>query len=257
MRVALLAGGLGTRLSEETEITPKPMIEIGGQPMLWHIMKGYAAQGFNHFVIALGYKGEVVKKYFIDYPLLSASSLTVETHSGEIHVDRSSHDDWRVELIDTGEQTNTGGRVGRLGDFLPDQDFCLTYGDGVCDVDIKKLVEFHRGHGRLATMTVVRPPARFGELVLDGDDVRAFAEKPRGGMGWINGGFMVLNRAVLERLKDDDTSLEADLFEQLAAEGELTAYRHDGFWQCMDTLRDVRLLRSMWQGGQAPWKTWA
>jgi glucose-1-phosphate cytidylyltransferase len=257
VRVVLLAGGLGTRLSEETEITPKPMIEIGGKPILWHIMKGYSAQGFSHFAIALGYKGEVVKKFFIDYALLSATSLTVETHSGEIHVDRSSQEDWRVDLVDTGELTSTGGRVGRLSDFLPDEDFCLTYGDGVCDVDVQKLVDFHRDHGRLATITVVRPPARFGELNLDGDEVHAFAEKPGGGDGWINGGFMVFKRAVLERLSHDETSLEADVLEQLSAEGELMAYRHEGFWHCMDTLRDVRLLRTMWQDGQAPWKTWA
>ena len=257
MRVALLAGGLGTRLSEETEITPKPMIEIGGKPILWHIMKGYAAQGFTHFVVALGYKGEVAKKFFIDYPRLSAASLTVETHSGDIHVDRSSHDDWRVDLVDTGEATNTGGRVGRLADFLPDDDFCLTYGDGVCDVDLQKLVAFHQSQGRLATMTVVRPPARFGELVLEGDEVRAFAEKPRGGDAWINGGFMVLKRSVLESLKGDECNLEADVLEVLAAEGQLAAFRHEGFWQCMDTLRDVRHLRALWQEGAAPWKTWS
>ena len=257
MRVALLAGGLGTRLSEETEVTAKPMIEIGGKPILWHIMKGYAAHGFTHFVIALGYKGESVKSFFIDYPRLSAASMSIETRSGQVTVDRSSHDDWRVDLVDTGELTNTGGRVGRLADHLPDETFCLTYGDGVCNVDPRRVVEFHQAHGRLATMTAVRPPARFGELVLEDDAVRAFAEKPRGGDAWINGGFMVFQRRVLEMLADDGTSLESDVLERLAADDQLRAYRHDGFWQCMDTLRDVRHLRALWQQGDAPWRTWS
>jgi len=256
LRVALLAGGLGTRLSEETEVTPKPMVEIGGRPMLWHIMKGYAVHGLDHFVVALGYKGEAIKKFFLDYPNLSAASLTIDTHSGKVLVDRSAHDRWRVDLVETGALTNTGGRVARLAEWLPDDDFCLTYGDGVCDVDIRRVIDFHRSHGRLVTITAVRPPARFGELLLSGEAVRAFVEKPLVGEGWVNGGFMVLNRAVLSHVEGDDSSLEGDVLTALAAEGEVMAFRHDGFWQCMDTLRDVRQMRQLWAEQNAPWKTW-
>jgi glucose-1-phosphate cytidylyltransferase len=257
MRVVLLAGGFGTRLSEETEETPKPMIEIGGRPILWHIMKGYAKHGLRHFVVALGYKGESVKRFFLDYPQLSATSLSIDIHAGEAQVNRSTRDDWHVDLVDTGMMTDTGSRVGRLRDWLVADDlFCLTYGDGVSDVDVGELVRFHRGHGRAATLTAVRPPARFGELGLDGDEVCEFAEKPSGEGSWINGGFMVLNRSVLERLQGDNINLERDLLSGLAREGQLMAFRHKGFWQCMDTLRDVRYLRQLWSQGNAPWKTW-
>jgi glucose-1-phosphate cytidylyltransferase len=255
MKVVLLAGGLGTRLAEETEITPKPMVEVGGRPILWHILKTYAHHGFHDFVLALGYKGEVIKRYFLDYHTLSGS-MTVDVRTGEVQpVDRQV-EDWTVHLMDTGLSTNTGGRVKRLQPWLQGGPFMLTYGDGVANVDVQALLAFHRSHGLLATVTAVRPPARFGGLKFDGDKVVEFIEKPQIGEGWINGGYMVFEPGVFDYLGDDDSSLEALTLEKLASVGQLAAYRHDGYWQCMDTLRDKRLLNDLWQSGNAPWKLW-
>lgn len=256
MKVVLLAGGLGTRLAEETEVLPKPMVEIGGRPILWHIMKSYAHHGFNEFVVALGYKGEVIKRFFHDYQALNGS-MTVDLASGKVEVHHRDAEDWKVTLIDTGSLTNTGGRVKRLEDMLGGETFMLTYGDGVCNVDARKLLEFHRSHGRTATVTAVRPPARFGGLSFDGDVVANFTEKPQIGEGWINGGFLVFEPDLFRHLENDDSSLEADALESIARERQLMAYRHDGFWQCMDTLRDKRQLQAMWQQGGAPWKVWS
>ena len=255
MKVVILAGGLGTRLAEETEVRPKPMVEIGGRPILWHIMKHYAHFGFKEFYIALGYKGEVIKRYFLDYHSLSGS-MTINLSSGDVQVQETACEDWLVDLIDTGLNTNTGGRVKRMEPWLKDGTFMMTYGDGVCDLDLRDLLRFHQSHGRLATVTAVRPPARFGGLIFDGDLVAEFTEKPQIGEGWINGGFMVFEPGVFDYLEGDDASLEADALERLAADGQLAAYRHDRFWQCMDTLRDVRLLERLWQSGNPPWKVW-
>lgn len=259
MRVVILAGGLGTRLAEETGVKPKPMVEIGGRPILWHIMRHYAHHGFREFVVALGYKGEQIKRYFVDYRSMTRD-LTVQVGTGAVHVHPASDgelgDDWTVHLVDTGYATNTGGRLRRLRPHLGDAPFLLTYGDGVCDVDLRAVVEFHARHGKAATVTAVRPPARFGGLVFDGDVVREFTEKPQIGEGWINGGFMVLEPRVFEHLAGDGCSLEADALEALATAGELVGYKHSGYWQCMDTLRELRLLESLWQSGAAPWKVW-
>jgi len=255
MKVVILAGGLGTRLAEETEIRPKPMVEIGGRPILWHIMKHYAHYGFNEFFIALGYRGEVIKRYFLDYYTLN-SSMTIHLVDGRVRAHERECEDWIVHLIDTGQETNTGGRVRRLAPWLRDEPFLLTYGDGVSDVDLRALLRFHLSQGRLATVTAVRPPARFGGLVFDGDLIAEFTEKPQVGEGWINGGFMVLEPAVFNYLAGDSSSLEVHALEPLSARRELAAYRHDGFWQCMDTLRDKRLLETLWQEGRAPWKVW-
>jgi glucose-1-phosphate cytidylyltransferase len=255
VHVAILAGGFGTRLSEETHRIPKPMVEIGGRPILWHIMKGYSAAGFDHFVVALGYKGEAIKSFFVDYSQMTCN-LTIRTRSGEVTVHDTAEDDWTVDLVETGAETNTGGRVRRLGPWLGDGAFALTYGDGVSNVDFNAVRAFHAMHGKLATITAIRPPSRFGGLVLDGDAVGEFTEKPHIGEGWINGGFMVLERAVLDRIESDDSSFESDVLEGLAADGELMAFRHEDFWQSMDTLRDVRTLNQLWAGGDPPWKTW-
>lgn len=255
MKVGILAGGLGTRLAEETEVVPKPMVEIGGRPLLWHIMKHYARFGFNEFVIALGYKGEVIKKYFLDYYTLSGS-MSVDLTTGGVSILNKRTEAWVVHLIDTGLTTNTGGRVKRLQPFLSDEPFLLTYGDGVCDVNLEKLVAFHRAQSRVATVTAVRPPARFGGIVFDGDLVSEFTEKPQIGEGWINGGFFVFEPALFQYLASDDASLEADALEAIASERQLAAFRHDRFWQCMDTLRDKRLLEHLWTTDRAPWKTW-
>ncbi len=255
MRVVVLAGGLGSRLQEETETRPKPMVEIGGRPILWHIMKLYSAFGMSHFVVALGYKGEVIKSYFLNYRN-HASDLSVDIHSGEIKLLGSTAEDWTVDLIDTGYATNTGGRVRRLAEHLPDDSFCLSYGDCLTNADLRKAVEFHREHGRLVTLMAVRPPARFGWVELDGSSVTAFVEKPEVGEGWINGGFMVLRREVLERIESDEQSLELDVLAPLAAEGEVMAMTHTDFWHPMDTLRDVRVLRSLWEEGAAQWQLW-
>jgi glucose-1-phosphate cytidylyltransferase len=259
MKVIILAGGLGTRLAEETEIKPKPMVEVGGRPMLWHIMKHCAHHGLKEFAIALGYKGEVIKRYFLDYAHLN-SSFTVHVASGDVMRREVCRDDWTIHLVDTGLQTMTGGRVKRLAPLVGGETFLLTYGDGIANVNLKELRAFHRRHGKLATVTAVRPPARFGGLVLDdpdqGEQVLKFTEKPQAGEGWINGGYFVLEPEVLEYIAGDDMHWEREPLERLAAEGQLMAYRHADFWQCMDTLRDKNLLESLWSGGRAPWKVW-
>jgi glucose-1-phosphate cytidylyltransferase len=252
-KVVILAGGLGSRLSEETDVRPKPMVEIGGHPILWHIMRRYARYGFKEFLIALGYRGADIKRYFMDYHTLNGS-LSIDFTTGGIETHERADADWLVRLIDTGQDTATGGRVKRLEPWLSDATFMVTYGDGVADVDLGALLDFHRSHGLAATVTAVRPPARFGGLVFDGDLVSEFTEKPQIGEGWINGGFMVFEPRVFEYLKGDGCSLEADALEQLARARQLAAFRHDRFWQCMDTLRDKRLLESLWQRGEAPWK---
>ncbi len=254
MKTVILAGGHGTRLAEMTDSVPKPMVEIGGSPILWHIMKIYAAAGFDEFVLALGYRADVVKRYFLEYYRLR-NDLTV-TGDGKVEVHDGERDDWRIHLVDTGIDTMTGGRIARLAPYLRDGTFMLTYGDGVADVDCRKLLDFHRSHGRLATVTAVRPPARFGGLVFDGDLVAEFTEKPQIGEGWINGGFFVLEPEVIEYIDGDDTIWERDPLERLARDGQLAAYRHEGFWHPMDTLRDVRLLQSLWDTGDVPWRVW-
>jgi glucose-1-phosphate cytidylyltransferase len=255
VKVAILAGGLGTRLAEETDIRPKPMVEIGGQPIIWHIMKHYAHFGFEEFCIALGYKGEMLKRYFLEYNAMSRS-MTVSLEDGGVTPIDPTSERWTIHLVDTGNETNTGGRARRLAPWLKNETFLLTYGDGVANVDLDALVAFHRAHGRLATITAVRPPSRFGEMVFGPGDTVRFTEKPQMGEGWINGGYMVLEPAVLERIEDDSTSFEADVLERLSEDGQLVAYRHGSFWQCMDTLRDLRLLRSLWESGNPPWVTW-
>ncbi len=253
MKVVILAGGYGTRLAEETSRIPKPMVEIGGYPMLWHLLQFYAVQGHREFLIAAGYKAEVIKEYFYHY-YIRHNDLFVNLSDGSHRVMRSSPPDWEVGIIDTGLQTLTGGRLARLRTFLQDEPFLATYGDGLSDVDITALVEFHRQQGRLATVTAVRPPARFGRLELQGDRVETFAEKPQTGEGWINGGFFVFEPEIFDYLPSDDTKLEADALEQIAADGQLAAFRHEGFWQPMDTLREKQLLESIWNRGQAPWE---
>ena len=256
MIVVLLAGGLGTRLAEETEVRPKPMVEVGGRPILWHIMKQYAHYGFKEFAVALGYKGDTIKRYFLDYATMN-SSFTVKLSSGDAVRRGGCGEDWTVHLMDTGANTMTGGRLKRLAPLVRSGTFLMTYGDGVSNVNIKKLVEFHRSHGKLATVTAVRPPARFGGLEFEGDRVARFTEKPQVGEGWINGGFLVLEPAVLEYIAGDETHWELEPLERLAAEGQLMAYKHDDFWQCMDTLRELRLLEGLWSSGRAPWKVWS
>jgi len=240
---------------EETEARPKPMVEIGGRPILWHIMMHYSHHGFNEFVIALGYKGEQIKKYMLDYGLLQ-SSLTIRTASGDVLRHDNSFPDWTVHLVDTGMATLTGGRIKRLAGYLSGETFMLSWGDGVSNVDLGKLLQFHRSHGRLATVTAVRPPARFGHLKFDGDRVAEFSEKPQAAEGWINGAFFVLEPQVLDYIDGDQTQWELEPMERLAREGQLMAYRHEGFWQCMDTLRDKVLLQTLWESNNAPWQTW-
>jgi glucose-1-phosphate cytidylyltransferase len=257
MRVAILAGGVGTRIQEETEAKPKPMVEIGGKPILWHIMKIYAHQGFRDFVVALGYKGDYVKRYMVDYASLTGN-LTIGLREGRVQVHGDAdRDDWNVALVDTGQTTNKGGRIKRLAPYLGDGTFMLTWGDGVADIDLRRLLDFHRAHGKLATLTAVRPPARFGHIELDGDVVAEFSEKPQAREGWINGAFFVLEPQVLDYIDGDETEWEKEPLERLAADGQLMAYRHEGFWQCMDTLRDRKLLEQLWDTGDAPWKLWA
>lgn len=256
MKVVILAGGLGTRLVEETEVKPKPMVDIGGRPILWHIMKHYAHFGFKEFFIALGYKGEDIKRFFLDYSSFNGD-MSINLASGALERHPGDADDWLVHLMDTGLLSSTGGRVRRCQPYLKDETFMATYGDGVSDVDLQDLLRFHRSQGRVATVTAVRPPARFGGLIFDGDLVKEFTEKPQIGEGWINGGFLVFEPKVFAYMKGDSTNLEVDVLEKLAAEGQLAAYRHERFWQCMDTLRDKRLLESLWQNGKAPWKIWA
>ncbi|MGQ4647531.1 glucose-1-phosphate cytidylyltransferase [Lyngbya aestuarii] len=255
MKVAILAGGLGTRLAEETESKPKPMVEIGGKPIIWHIMRHYAHYGLNDFAIALGYKGEVIKKYMVDYCSLN-SNLTVNLQNGEIKKHGGDQQDWTVDLIDTGITTNTGGRIKRLAPYLNNETFMLTWGDGVSNINLQSLLEFHRSHGKLATLTAVRPTARFGHLELNGDQITEFSEKPQTREGWINGAFFVLEPGIFDYIEGDDIQWEKAPLEGLAKDGQLMAYQHNSFWQCMDTLRDKRLLESLWQSGNAPWKTW-
>jgi glucose-1-phosphate cytidylyltransferase len=255
VKVVILAGGFGTRLAEETEARPKPMVEIGGQPILWHIMRHYGRYGFKEFFVALGYKGEAIKRFFLDRHTLSGD-ITVDLATGRSTVTSPAAEDLKVHLIETGESTLTGGRMKRLERFLRGAPFMATYGDGVCNVPLDRLIEFHRRQGRLATVTAVRPPARFGGIEFDGDRVKGFIEKAQIHEGWINGGFMVLEPGVFEYLTDDGAVLETDLLERLAEKGQLSAYRHEGFWQCMDTLRDKRYLEQLWSDGNPPWKTW-
>ena len=257
MKAVILAGGLGTRISEETHLKPKPMIEIGGKPILWHIMKQYSAHGVHDFVICCGYKGYLIKEYFANY-FLHTSDVTFDMRKNEMEVHQRYAEPWRVTLVDTGESTMTGGRLKRVADYLRDEDaFCFTYGDGVSDVDLGAEIAFHREHGKLATVVAVRPPGRYGALQMDGARVTGFAEKPRGDGGLINGGFFVLSPACLDLIDEDSTSWEAEPLARLAAMDELRAFEHDGFWQPMDTLREKNLLEELWASGCAPWKAWA
>lgn len=255
MKVGILAGGQGSRLAEETVIKPKPMVEIGGRPILWHIMSHYAHYGFDEFVVALGYKGEMIKRYMVDYCAVSGD-LTVDLRRGHVEVHEGKRPEWKVELIDTGQETLTGGRIKRLAPYVNNETFMLTWGDGVSDVDLAGLLDFHRSHGKLATLTAVRPPARYGRLTLDSGRVALFEEKPQLGEGWINGAFFVLEPGVFDYIEGDDTQWEKEPLERLAADGELMAYRHTSFWQCMDTLREKHLLETLWETGRAPWKVW-
>ena len=255
MKVGILAGGLGTRLSEETVEKPKPMVEIGGKPILWHIMMHYFHYGFNDFVIALGYKAEVIKKYMVDYCSLN-SNLTVNLRNGQVKMHGGYKPDWNVELINTGLHTNTGGRIKRLIPYMGNETFMLTWGDGVSDLNLQDLLAFHRSHGKLATLTAVRPAARFGHLEIDGDQIVEFSEKPQTREGWINGAFFILEPGVYDYISGNNTQWEKEPLEQLAKDGQLMAYKYSGFWQCMDTLRDKRHLESQWESGNAPWKIW-
>jgi len=255
MKAVILAGGLGTRLAEETVLRPKPMVEIGGKPILWHIMKGYAHFGITDFVICLGYRGYMVKEYFANLALHTAD-VTIRLAQNRVDLHQNQSEPWNIELIDTGEQTQTGGRLRRIRHLVDDADFCMTYGDGVADIDVGKLLVFHREEGCLATVTAARPPARFGRLDLEGKRARGFQEKPRGDGDWINGGFFVLSPAALDTIENDDTPWEKMPMQRLAATGQLAAFRHDGFWQPMDTLRDKNHLEALWESGRAPWKLW-
>ena len=255
MKTIILAGGLGTRLSEETELRPKPLVEIGGRPILWHIMKLYACHGFNEFSIALGYKGEMIKRFFMDYRLIT-SSLRVTLGAESIDWHTGPEEQWSVDLIDTGIDTQTGGRLKRLAKMVKDETFMMTYGDGVADINIRELVDFHKTHGKLATVTAVRPPARFGSLTLEGSNVRGFAEKPQLREGWINGGYFVFEPEVADYISGDETYLEREPLENLARDGQLMAFKHSNFWQPMDTLRDLQALRKRWDANNAPWKVW-
>lgn len=255
MKVAILAGGFGSRLAEETEIKPKPMVEIGGQPILWHIMMHYAHFGYDQFIIALGYKGEVIKKYMVDYSSLN-SNLKVNLRTGEVEANGGYKPDWTIDLVDTGLTTQTGGRIKRLAPYVGNETFMLTWGDGVSDVNLDELLKFHRSHGKLATLTAVRPPARYGHLDLNGTRVLEFSEKPQTEEGWINGAFFVLEPKVFDYIDGDETVWEREPLERLARDGQLMAYKHNSFWQCMDTLREKYLLEKLWQSGNPPWKIW-
>ncbi len=256
MKVVILAGGFGTRLSEETALKPKPMVEVGEKPILWHIMKLYSSQGFDDFVICLGYKGYLIKEYFSNYSLHN-SDVTFDMRTGEMTVHQSTTEPWRVTLIDTGADSLTGGRIKRIQDYVDDETFMLTYGDGLSDVDLPALLEFHRSHGKKATVTAVQPVGRFGAMNLSNEcAVQAFQEKPEGDGGWINGGFFVLEPSVFDYIEGDQTIWEREPLEQLSDECELMAYRHEGFWMPMDTLRDKTALDGMWEDGTAPWKKW-
>ena len=256
MKAVILAGGLGTRISEETHLRPKPMIEIGGHPILWHIMKSYSAHGVNEFVICCGYKGYMIKEYFANY-FLHMSDVTFDMQHNRMEVHERHAEPWKVTLVDTGDDTMTGGRLKRVARYIQDDEaFCFTYGDGVSDVDVAASIAFHKQHGKLATVTAVLPPGRYGALEREGAHVAGFTEKPRGDGGWINGGYFVLSPLVLDLIDADSTSWEAGPLNQLAAQNQLMAYEHGGFWQPMDTLREKTLLEELWQSGCAPWKTW-
>lgn len=256
MKAVILAGGLGSRLSEETHLKPKPMVEIGGKPILWHIMKIYSAHGINDFIVCLGYKGYVIKEYFANY-FLHQSDVTFDMEHNSMQIHQNSAEPWKVTLVDTGDSTMTGGRLKRVASYLGDEDFCFTYGDGVSDVDISALIDFHKASGCQATVTAVQPPGRFGVLNLRGTQVEGFEEKPLGDGGWINGGFFVLSPKVLESIRADDVSWEQEPLTSLARDGQLAAYMHPGFWQAMDTLREKNHLEDLWKTGNAPWKQWA
>jgi glucose-1-phosphate cytidylyltransferase len=253
MKVIVLAGGLGTRLSEETEARPKALVEIGSRPILWHILKYYSCFGHREFFVAQGYKGAMIREYFLNYRLLATPEVTVDLGAGSVAVRGGHAEDWVVHLVDTGIDTMTGGRLRRLRHHVSRETFMMTYGDGVSNVDLDELVAFHRSHGKLATVTAVRPPARFGGLVIDGDAVVEFTEKPMIGEGWINGGFFVLEPGVIDYIEGDATQFELEPLARLAKDGQLCVFRHDDFWQCMDTLREVRLLERLWRSGEAPW----
>lgn len=258
MKVVILAGGLGTRLSEETVDKPKPLVEIGGKPIIWHVMMHYFHYGFKEFVIAIGYKGDLMVRWWNDYSNLT-EDVRIKINTKKItqsNRKKSTQIGWTVDLVDTGQETQTGGRIKRLAPWLNNETFMLTWGDGVSDVNLNDLLNFHRSHGRLATLTAVRPPPRFGQLDLEGDKVRQFKEKPPDSEGWINGAFFVLEPEVLNYIEGDQTQWEKEPLERLAKKGQLMAYRHKGFWQCMDTIHEKRLLEKMWQSGRAPWKTW-
>jgi glucose-1-phosphate cytidylyltransferase len=255
MKVVILAGGLGTRLAEETEIKPKPMVEIGERPILWHIMKHYAVYGFKEFVIALGYKGDIIKRFFLEHASLQGN-FTIDMKTGKAITRSDVNEDWCVHLVETGLESSTGGRIGRVKEYIGNERFMMTYGDGVSNVDLNALLSVHENNQRIVTLTAVRPPARFGGLNLDGGLVKSFTEKSQTEAGWINGGFMVMEPTIFDYIKTDVTNLEVDVLEKLATEGQLAAYCHEDFWQCMDTLRDKKLLEAFWQQGKAPWKTW-
>lgn len=255
MKAVILAGGFGTRITEESITRPKPMVDIGGRPILWHLMKLYSSYGINDFVICCGYKGYIIKEYFSNY-FLHMSDVTFNIREGSMRVHEKKAEPWNVTLVDTGEKTQTGGRLKRVRSYLGDEDFCFTYGDGLADLNITQLLDFHKAQGKAATMTAVRPPGRFGSIDIQGTSITRFIEKPRGDGAWINGGFFVLHPSVIDRIQDDDMSWESYPLESLSSEGQLNAFRHDGFWQPMDTLRDKHLLENLWNEGKAPWKNW-
>ena len=255
MKTVILAGGWGTRITEETSAKPKPLVEVGARPILWHIMNIYAFHGFREFVVALGYKGDLIKYYFLNYHRLN-NDLIIDLKDGQVKVQEASREDWRIHLVDTGLTTLTGGRLKRLDKLLDGETFMMTYGDGVADIDIPAALAFHKKMGRHATITAVRPPARFGGLQFEGDLVNKFFEKPQIGEGWVNGGFFILEPSVFDYIDSDQTSFERESLERLARDGQLAVYRHEGFWQCMDTLRDVRYLNELWEEGSSPWKIW-
>lgn len=256
MKAVLLAGGFGTRISEESHLKPKPMIEIGEKPILWHIMKIYSHYGINEFIICAGYKQDYIKNYFFNYFIRNSDVTFDYTKGGEVEVHNSTLDPWKVTVVDTGLNTMTGGRIKRIKDYVNDEPFLLTYGDGVSDVPIDELIKFHKSHGKLATITAVRPEGRFGIIDMEGNQVKSFREKSKNDVGWINGGFMVLDPKVIDYIEGDSVSFEKEPIENLCKDGELMAFKHDGFWRCMDTMRDKTLLEELWNSGKAPWKLW-
>ncbi len=256
MKVVILAGGFGTRLSEETEVRPKPMVEIGGKPILWHIMNIYAASGLTEFIVALGYKGEFIKEYFLNFYAIN-NNITIDLATGETTIHNGNQPNWKIHLVDTGLNTQTGGRLKRLKNWLGKEEaFMLTYGDGVADIDLHALIEFHKSHGKLATVTTVRSPARFGRIAFNGNQVTKFHEKPQSAEGWINGGYFVLHPKAIDYVENDETIWERSPVEKLAGDGQLMGYQHSGFWSCMDTLKEKKILEELWNSNEAPWKVW-